>query len=59
MTDTCACCGKPTDAVEEHHVNHRKGDNHPDNLSVRDRRCHMEHHNNERAAKFAHGPGGP
>ena len=56
MTDTCAHCGKPTDRVEEHHVNHRKGDNHPDNLSPRDRRCHMHHHENERAAKYPYRP---
>jgi hypothetical protein len=47
--DTCACCGKPTNRCETHHVNHRKGDNHPDNLSPRDRDCHMAHHRNERA----------
>jgi hypothetical protein len=56
MTETCACCGKPTDNVEIHHHNHRKGDNHPDNLTPRDRHCHMEHHRNERAAKFAYSP---
>lgn len=49
-TETCACCGKPTDAAHTHHVNHRKADNFPDNLSPRDRRCHMKHHENDRAA---------
>lgn len=56
MTETCAHCGKPTDRCETHHVNHRKGDNHPDNLSPRDRACHMDHHRNERAAKYPYGP---
>lgn len=56
MTDTCACCGRPTDRVEEHHVNHRKADNHPDNLSPRARRCHMDHHDNQRAVTFEYGP---
>lgn len=45
----CACCGKPTDHAEEHHHNHRRGDNDPDNLRDVDRRCHMEHHRNNRA----------
>ncbi len=56
MTEACACCGKPTDHSETHHVNHRKGDNHPDNLSPRDRGCHMDHHDNQRAAKFSYAP---
>jgi len=54
--ETCACCGKPTDRAETHHHNHRKGDNHPDNLTPRDRRCHMDHHDNQRAAKFPYSP---
>ena len=56
MTDTCACCGKPTNHKEVHHVNERKGDNHPDNLSPRDRACHMAHHDNKRAAQYPYGP---
>lgn len=56
MTGYCACCGKPTSRTEVHHVNHRKADNHPDNLSPRDRRCHMVHHDNEGAVKHPYGP---
>lgn len=56
MTETCACCGRPTDRCETHHVNERRGDNHPDNLSPRDRRCHMTHHRNERAVTYPYGP---
>lgn len=50
MTDVCSCCGRPADVSHTHHVNEQRGDNHPDNLSTRDRRCHMEHHDNDRAA---------
>jgi hypothetical protein len=53
---TCACCGKPAARCETHHVNHRKGDNHPDNLSPRARDCHMDHHRNQRAAKYPYSP---
>lgn len=63
MTDACACCGAPTDHPETHHVNERRGDNHPDNLSPRDRRHHMHHHGNDRAVDHLterdFGPGHP
>jgi hypothetical protein len=57
VTETCACCGKPTDNAETHHVDHRHGNDHPDNRSPRDRRCHMDHHRNSEAAKFPYSPG--
>lgn len=47
--DSCACCGKPTQSPETHHHNENRGDNHPDNLQTRDRRCHMNHHQNQEA----------
>jgi len=47
--DACTHCGRPTDDPETHHHNHRKGDNHPDNLRTVDRRHHMQHHENDRA----------
>jgi len=47
---TCACCGRPTDATETHHVDQQRGNNDPDNLSERCRRCHHDHaHDNPRA----------
>lgn len=45
----CAICGGPADHPEEHHHNQRKGDNDPDNLRDVHRRCHMQHHENDRA----------
>lgn len=57
--ETCACCGKPTERAEVHHVDHRHDNDHPDNRSKRDRRCHMDHHRNQRATTFEYGPGGP
>lgn len=63
MTETCSCCGKPTHHPEEHHHNQTRGDNHPDNLQTRDRRCHHTHHDNEGAVdhhtKNKYGPPGP
>lgn len=59
----CRICGLPTDRPETHHHNHRKGDNDPDNLRPVDRRCHMEHHENDRAvdrlAEQRYGPQSP
>jgi hypothetical protein len=50
MTDHCACCGRPTDSAETHHVDEQRGNNHPDNLSPRCRRCHHgREHDNDRA----------
>ena len=47
---TCANCGKPTEGTETHHHNEQKGDNHPDNLQERCRRCHHGRaHDNPRA----------
>jgi hypothetical protein len=46
----CACCGRPTDDVEWHHVDEQRGNNDPDNLSPRCRRCHHSRaHENDRA----------
>lgn len=45
----CSICGAPAHDAETHHHNERTGDNHPDNLRPVDRRCHMEHHGNDRA----------
>lgn len=61
--EACACCGKPTTHPETHHHNQRRGDNHPDNLQPRDRRCHHTDHDNPRAVdhltKHHYGPPGP
>lgn len=45
----CTICGGPCDRPEQHHHNHQKGDNDPDNLRPVHRRCHMHHHDNDRA----------
>jgi len=45
----CSCCGLPTDEPETHHENEQRGDNDPDNLQEVHRRCHMKHHENDRA----------
>lgn len=45
----CANCGGPCEQPETHHRNEQRGDNTPDNLSPVDRRCHMAHHENDRA----------
>jgi hypothetical protein len=42
MTDHCAGCGCPTDHAEQHHVDEQRGNNDPDNLSPRCRRCHHD-----------------
>lgn len=59
----CTITGKPTDHPETHHHNHRRGDNHPDNLRPVDRRNHMQHHENDEAvddlAKQRYGPPSP
>lgn len=59
----CTNCGGPCDAPETHHRNEQRGDNTPDNLSPVGRRCHMEHHDNERAvddlAEQRYGPKHP
>lgn len=45
----CTICGHP-DPAETHHHNGNRGDNDPDNLRRVHRRCHMRHHDNDRAA---------
>lgn len=59
----CTFCGEPVDRPEEHHHNEQRGDNDPDNLRDAHRRCHMEHHENERAvdgrAAERYGPPSP
>jgi len=42
MSHTCSNCGEPTDRVEEHHVDQQRGNNDPDNLTPRCRRCHHD-----------------
>lgn len=63
MMGFCTITGEPTDNVEVHHHNHRKGDNYPDNLREVDRRNHMHHHENEGAVdhltKRRYGPNYP
>lgn len=50
MTHTCTHCGEPVDHAEEHHVDRQRGNNDPDNLTPRCRRCHHgETHDNRRA----------
>lgn len=45
----CKDCGHPVDRTETHHVDEKRGNNDPDNLSDRCRRCHMAHHDNDAA----------
>ena len=46
----CRCCGEPVDHTEEHHVDERRNNNTPDNLTPRCRRCHHDRtHDNPRA----------
>ena len=46
----CACCGRPAEDTETHHVDEQRGNNDPDNLSERCRRCHHRRaHENDRA----------
>jgi len=42
MSDACTCCGEPADHTEEHHVDRKRGNNDPDNLTTRCRRCHHD-----------------
>jgi len=47
---TCKNCGEPIDHTETHHVDEQRGNNDPDNLSERCRRCHHDGaHDNARA----------
>lgn len=59
----CSFCGLPADTPETHHHNEQKGDNDPDNLRPAHRRCHMSHHENDRAvddlAEQRYGPRTP
>ena len=64
MAKACACCGDPADHTETHHVDEQRGNNNPDNLSPRCRRCHHGRaHDNKRAvdgrAKRRFGPNRP
>lgn len=45
----CSFCGGPVDRGETHHDDHTKDDHDPDNLRQAHRRCHMHHHENDRA----------
>lgn len=46
----CSFCGGPlTNGSETHHDDHSKDDHDPDNLRESHRRCHMHHHENDRA----------
>jgi 5-methylcytosine-specific restriction endonuclease McrA len=50
MTEHCTNCGSPVDHTEEHHVDEQRGNNDPDNLTPRCRRCHHDRaHDNPRA----------
>lgn len=50
MTGHCTCCGEPAAHAEEHHVDQQRGNNTPDNLTPRCRRCHHDGtHDNPRA----------
>jgi len=64
MTSYCSNCGDPADHVEEHHVDEQRGNNEPDNLTPRCRRCHHDGtHDNARAvdgeASRRFGPASP
>lgn len=49
-TTTCKSCGRPVEHTETHHVDQQRGNNDPDNLSERCRRCHHDGaHDNARA----------
>lgn len=58
----CTICGGPVERPDTHHHNEQRGDNHPDNLRDVHRRCHMHHHDNDRAvdgqSTRRYGPGG-
>jgi hypothetical protein len=45
----CSICGGPVDAPETHHDDHSKDGHDPDNLRPVHRRCHMHHHENDKA----------
>lgn len=45
----CSICGGPVDSPETHHDDHTKDDHDPDNLRPVHRKCHMHHHENDRA----------
>lgn len=50
--NACSICGgpiTPADRGETHHNDHSKDDADPDNLRDVHRRCHMHHHENDRA----------
>lgn len=50
MPEYCADCGQPATHTEDHHVDQQRGNNEPDNLSQRCRRCHHDGaHDNPRA----------
>lgn len=50
MANHCTSCGHPADHTEEHHVDQQRGNNDPDNLTDRCRRCHHDGtHDNPRA----------
>lgn len=59
----CSICGDPVDTPETHHDDKQRGNNHPDNLRPVHRRCHMHHHDNDRAtdgdATRKYGPPAP
>jgi len=42
MTTYCTECGNPVDTTETHHVDQQRGNNNPDNLTSRCRRCHHD-----------------
>jgi len=47
---TCTHCGAPAEQTEQHHVDEQRGNNDPDNLTERCRRCHHDGtHDNPRA----------
>jgi len=59
----CSMCGRPVERPETHHDDHTKDDTDPDNLRDVHRRCHMHHHDNDRAtdgdASRRYGPATP
>jgi 5-methylcytosine-specific restriction endonuclease McrA len=65
MTRTCTNCGEPIAGTpEEHHVDQQRGNNDPDNLTTRCRRCHHDgtHDNPRRTDRLAterYGPRSP
>jgi hypothetical protein len=49
MSGYCSICGEKAQHTETHHDDHTKDDHDPDNLRPVHRRCHMHHHENDRA----------